>query len=47
MQSVNSNKQYSYATVAAIKLAQIPSQPWTKVSYRNWKNGALIVVKAE
>lgn len=46
-QPVNSSGQRSYATVAATKPAQTPSQPWTKVSYRNRKNGAPVAVKAE
>ena len=33
--------------VAATKPAQTPSQPWTKVSYGNWKNRAQVAVKAE
>ena len=33
--------------VAATKPVQTPSQPWTKVSYRNWGNGAKVAVKAE
>lgn len=33
--------------VAAIKPAQIPSQLWIKISYRNWKNRAPMIVKAE
>ena len=46
-QPVNSSGQRSYATVAATKPAQTPSQPWTKVSYGNRKNGAQVAVKAE
>ncbi len=35
----NSNRQRSYAAVAAAQPTQISSQPWTKVSYGNRKNG--------
>lgn len=46
---VSSGGQRSYATVAASKPAQTPSQPWTKVSYGNRKNEAAKspVVKVE
>ena len=44
---VKLKEQRSYATVAAAKPAQTPSQPWTKVSYGNRKNGTPQVVKAE
>ncbi len=37
----------SYATVAVAKPAQIPTQPWTKVSYGNRKIGTQFVVKTE
>ena len=46
-QPINLGGQRSYATVAATKPAQTPNQPWRKVSYRNWKHGALVAVKAE
>ena len=46
-QPVNSSGKRSYATVAATKPAQTPSQPWMKVSYGNRKNGAQVAVKAE
>lgn len=36
---VNPSGQRSYAAVAAAQPTQIPSQPWTKVSYGNRKNG--------
>lgn len=46
-QPVKLSRQRSYATVAATKPTQAPSQPWTKVSYGNRKNRASPVAKAE
>lgn len=37
MHSTQAKAQRSYATVAATKPAQTPSQPWTKVNYSNRK----------
>ena len=33
------NRQYTYIAVAIVKLIQNSSQLWTKVCYRNQKNG--------
>lgn len=43
---VKSTEQRSYATVAAAKPAQTPTQPWTKVSYKNRRIGTTPVAKS-
>ena len=44
---IKPKEQRSYATVAATKPAQIPAQPWTKVSYGNRKIKTPPVIKTE
>lgn len=43
----SSKEERSYAKVTAAIPAQMPSQPWTKVSYKNQKNKTPPTIKAE
>ena len=44
---IKPKEKRSYAAVASAKTAQIPSQPWTKVIYKNRKIGATPIAKTE